>query len=132
MMAKQDMPNERQQFMERIGGSLDQILNPATYTGLKRKPRQLGFGLFVFHFGDPTDTSDVYVDYISNTERQYMVVAIREWLRRNDEDERGAGSAGPATGQGAGSESDARLDARGTGSGQGAAKAARDKSGGPT
>ena len=56
-----------------IARGMDGILN-----GTER-PRQFGFAIFVFEFGK---TEGGRVNYVSNANREEMLVAVREWLAR--------------------------------------------------
>jgi len=60
--------------LQAVAAGLDQIFNG------DHKPPINGFALFVFPFNDqPTD-----VNYVSNATRESMIVALKEWLRRQE------------------------------------------------
>ena len=50
----------------------------AAFNGDER-PRRIGFALLVFEFGK---TEGGRVNYVSNADRDDMLVAVREWLAR--------------------------------------------------
>lgn len=56
-----------------LAKGLDDILNG------KGRPRRYGFALFTFEFGK---TEGGRVNYVSNADREEMLVAVREWLAR--------------------------------------------------
>ena len=45
----------------------------------KQRPRRIGFAIFVFEFNK---TDGGRVNYVSNADRDEMLVAVREWLAR--------------------------------------------------
>jgi hypothetical protein len=61
------------QMMANLAVELDRILNG------EADPRTVGFCLFVFNLGA---TENGRVNYISNCDRNEMIVAVKEWLAR--------------------------------------------------
>lgn len=59
--------------MNALAEGIDDGLN-----GLRR-PKTIGFALFVFEFGK---TEGGRVNYVSNAERSEMITAVKEWLAR--------------------------------------------------
>lgn len=58
---------------QEMARTIDGILNG------EKRPRRLGFALFVFEFGKVEGRR---VNYVSNADRPDMLVAVREWLAR--------------------------------------------------
>lgn len=44
-----------------------------------RRPKRIGFALFIFEFGK---TEGSRINYISNADRREMITAVKEWLAR--------------------------------------------------
>ncbi len=61
--------------MNRVAGSLDRVFNGDA----KGPDRKVGFALFVFPFGGPDGQR---TNYISNSDRRAMIVALKEVLAR--------------------------------------------------
>jgi hypothetical protein len=59
--------------MNQLAGELDRRFNPPP------RQRTVGFALFSFEFGK---TEGGRVNYISNGNREDMIVAVKEWLAR--------------------------------------------------
>lgn len=62
-------------FLQALAGDLDAILNGSD------GPKETGFAVFVFKFGD---TAGGKVNYVSNASRADMIVAVKEWLARHE------------------------------------------------
>jgi hypothetical protein len=60
-------------FMNELAKTLDDLLNG------KKRPKENGFVLLIFPFGGEKGNR---VNYISNARREYMIVAMKEWLAR--------------------------------------------------
>lgn len=56
--------------LRQLASNLDEIFN-----GPNLKERKVGFALLVFEFGTGN-----FLNYISNTQRQDMIVAMREFI----------------------------------------------------
>jgi hypothetical protein len=65
--------NDNQAFHRALAEGIDDVLN-----GDKR-PKTIGFALFVFEFGK---TENGNVNYVSNASRPEMITACKEWLAR--------------------------------------------------
>lgn len=54
-------------------------------------PKDVGFGLFLFNFGDDDDRG--FMAWISNAERKAVILALKEWIAHAEADRmRGAES----------------------------------------
>lgn len=62
-----------QAFHRALAEGIDDALNGT------RRPKKVGFALFVFEFGK---TENGNVNYVSNATRTDMIVAVKEWLAR--------------------------------------------------
>lgn len=61
------------EFYQSVAKGIDTILNG------QERPKRIGFALFVFEFGK---TEGGRVNYVSNGDRETMIVAVKEWLAR--------------------------------------------------
>lgn len=70
----QKMENEKvdQSFGQVVAKALDKVMNPGG-------KKNVGFAVFWFEFGK---TEGGRVNYVSNAQREDMLVAVREWLAR--------------------------------------------------
>lgn len=64
---------KNQAFHRALAEGIDDVLNG------DRRPKKIGFALFVFEFGK---TKNGNVNYVSNASRPEMIVAVKEWLAR--------------------------------------------------
>ena len=62
-------------LLQTIAGDLDVVFNGTD------GPKEIGFALFVFKFGE---TAGGKVNYVSNASRADMMVAVKEWLARHE------------------------------------------------
>lgn len=66
---------EQHAAMNSLARGVDAILNPEGHG------KEWGFCLLVFPFGEP---SDPRMNYISNGHRQDMIIALKEFIARNE------------------------------------------------
>lgn len=80
-------PIQKEQYetMNNVARDLDAIFNGKNCPSKKRK---WGFALFVFPFGEAPEGR---MNYISNSDRQDMLVAMKEFIDRNEGPQEGVG-----------------------------------------
>ncbi len=66
------------ELLNEVARSLDGGFNPGKYG----KDRKWGFVLLLFPFGEPD--ARARINYISNAERADMIVAMKEFIARNE------------------------------------------------
>lgn len=67
--------NKTEQLLQALAGDLDAIFNG------NDGPKETGFAVFVFKFGE---TAGGKVNYVSNASRADMMVAVKEWIARHE------------------------------------------------
>lgn len=70
--------DELKEFMNNLGRGIDNLLNGKE---CKPKKRKWGFALLIFPFGE---TPNGRMNYLSNSEREDMLVAMKEFIARNE------------------------------------------------
>lgn len=74
-MTHQPIEARYRQMMNDLAKNLDRSFNG------KERPKKVGFALLVFDFGNPDRNR---MNYISNGHRDDMIVALKEFIARNE------------------------------------------------